>query len=149
MSEIRSMESRDITAVRELMIQLAEDLGHDFQMDHEQCIALYQKMLRHENIYQNFVYCKEHVVVGFLSMVLYHTWLHGGGTALINELVVERSNRGRNIGSALVAHAKIVAESRGLDEIEVGVMQDNGKALSFYRKHGFDEEYMLLGAEFS
>lgn len=148
MSEIRSMEARDITAVRELMVQLAEDLGHDFQMDHEQCLALYQNMRRHEDRYQNFVYCIDHVVVGFLSMVLYHTWLHGGGTALINELVVERSARGRNVGSALIAHAKTVAHNRGMDEIEVGVMRDNGKALSFYRKNGFDEEYILLGAEF-
>ena len=36
-----------------------------------------------------------------------------------------------------------------IDEIEVGVMKDNNRALSFYRRNGFEEEYLLLGKEYS
>ena len=149
MTEIRSMEAQDIASVRELMCQLAEDLGQAFQMDDAQCMILHQEMQRQEGRYQNFVCCIDTVVVGFLSMVTFQTFFHRSGTAVINELVVGRTWRGQHVGSALLAHAMAVARSSGMDEIEVGVMKDNSRALAFYRHNGFDEEYILLGKEFS
>ncbi len=35
-----------------------------------------------------------------------------------------------------------------MDEIEVGTETDNAAARRFYKKNGFDEEYVLLGMEF-
>jgi len=35
-----------------------------------------------------------------------------------------------------------------MDELEVGTETGNGPARQFYRKCGFDEEYVLLGMEF-
>ncbi len=148
MTEIRPMEEQDVGSVRDLLCQLAEDLDQEFQMDHEHCMTLHREMLRHEDFYQNYVCCIDHVVVGFLSMVTYQTFFHRRGTALINELVVRREWRGQHIGSALLAHVMTVAQNRGMDEIEIGVMRENRRALAFYRDNGFNEEYVLLGKEF-
>jgi hypothetical protein len=35
-----------------------------------------------------------------------------------------------------------------MDEIEVGVMKENIKAINFYKKHGMNEECYLLGMDF-
>jgi ribosomal protein S18 acetylase RimI-like enzyme len=88
-------------------------------------------------------------VIGFLSLVLYRSFFHRKGTALVNELVVKKEFRNQQIGKALLEHAFSVATEAGMDELEVGVMKENTHALTFYRKNGFGEEYLLLGKEFS
>ncbi len=40
------------------------------------------------------------------------------------------------------------ARRRGMDEIEVGTEKTNLAAQRFYRRVGFDEEYVLLGEDF-
>jgi len=149
MTGIRTMEEQDISAVRALILQLASDLGEVFDLDHEHYLLQYQAMHQYPDIYQNYVYCFEGEVVGFLSLVFYRSFFHKKGTALVNELVVQKTLRNQRIGKALIEHAMQVAQELGFDEIEVGVMKENVGALAFYRHSGFDEEYLLLGKEFS
>jgi ribosomal protein S18 acetylase RimI-like enzyme len=78
---------------------------------------------------------------------LYKTFLHTGGTALINELVVAGDARGRGIGCKLVEAAIAAAREAGMEEIEVGTEIGNTAARSFYRSVGFNHEYVLLGRE--
>lgn len=42
-----------------------------------------------------------------------------------------------------------VAQGLGFDEIEVGVMKENTRALAFYRQNGFNQKNLLLGMAFS
>lgn len=149
MTGIRTMEEQDISAVRSLILQLASDLGEVFDLDHAHYLLQYQAMQRYPDIYQNYVYCFEGEVVGFLSLVFYRSFFHKKGTALVNELVVSQEYRNQKIGKALIEYAMQVARELGFDEIEVGVMKENEGALAFYRRNGFDEEYLLLGREFS
>ncbi|MDD3057002.1 MAG: GNAT family N-acetyltransferase [Sphaerochaeta sp.] len=149
MTGIRTMEEQDISAVRSLILQLASDLGEEFDLDHAHYLLQYQAMQQHPDIYHNSVYCFEDEVVGFLSLVFYRSFFHKKGTALVNELVVQKTLRNQRIGKALIEHAMAVARELGFDEIEVGVMKENTRALAFYRHNGFDEEYLLLGREFT
>ena len=149
MTEIRTIGEQDLDSIRELVLQLAQDLNEEFQIDAEQCKAHYQAMVQYGETYRNFVYCIDGVIVGFLSLVLYRSFFHKKGTALINELVVKKECRQQHIGKALLTHAIAIAQGQGMDEIEVGVMTENTRALEFYRCNGFDEEYILLGQEFS
>ena len=48
----------------------------------------------------------------------------------------------------MVERAKEEALRRGMDELEVGTEKTNEGAQAFYKKCGFDEEYVLLGMEF-
>ncbi len=146
--EIRAIGTQDIDQVSDLIVQLAEDLGEDFRVGHEQCMAHYEDMLQHGDMYQNFVYCIDGVIAGFISMVMYRSFFHKKGTALINELVVKKEFRQQHIGSALLKHSIAIAQEFMMDEIEVGVMIENTKAIEFYRRNGLDEEYILLGKEF-
>jgi GNAT superfamily N-acetyltransferase len=109
--------------------------------------SLFREMNGNPRIYQNWVAVEGERVVGFLSLIFYKTLFHEGGTALINELVVEQDRRGQGVGRLLIERAVAEARQRGMDEIEVGTEKGNAAAQRFYRNSGFDEEYVLLGME--
>lgn len=145
---IRRCERRDLPAVRELMRQLAEVAPTDTDFRLDKLEAILAEMEQLPTIYLNLVAVMEGRVVGFASAIFYKTLFHEGGTALINELVVDRTVRGAGIGSRLVEEIKREAIARGMDELEVGTEQSNVLAQRFYRRQGFDKEYALLGMEF-
>ncbi len=141
---IRAFRPEDLGAVRSLLASLAEHLGERFAVDPYESESSVAHMIEQPDEYALFV-CDDPTVVGFVSVVCYRTLFHRRGTALINELVVAESHRGRGIGAALVARAHEAARARGVDEIEVGVKPGNIDAVRFYRRCGFDQEYLLLG----
>jgi ribosomal protein S18 acetylase RimI-like enzyme len=145
---IRTCTAADLPAVETLLRQLTE-VAHGeqgFSQDHLR--RLLAEMDTAPNVYVNRVAVLDQQVVGFLAAVFYKTLFHEGGTCLINELVVDRSVRGRGIGEQLVDDIVQQARQRGMDEVEVGTEQDNLRAVQFYRKCGFNQSYVLLGMEF-
>jgi ribosomal protein S18 acetylase RimI-like enzyme len=145
---IRPATEKDLGAILELLRQLASYAHQTFDIDIGHVQKLYLEMLNCPQYYKNVVACKNEIVVGFISVVNYLSFFHKGGTALINELVVSVEHRKAGVGKALVQWAVSVAKNGGLDEIEVGTERDNTGAITFYRKAGFNEEYVLLGMEF-
>jgi L-amino acid N-acyltransferase YncA len=55
-------------------------------------------------------------------------------------MAVVREQRGRGIGSALLAAAIDFARERGLHKLILAVFAHNAAAIALYRKHGFVEE---------
>jgi ribosomal protein S18 acetylase RimI-like enzyme len=105
-------------------------------------------MAANPDFYFTLVAEQEGHVIGFISLLFYRVWFHPGGTALINELIVDDRYRNQGIGALLIDAAVKEAHSRGMDEIEVGTEQENLGAQRFYRRCGFNETYLLLGMEF-
>ncbi|NPB06006.1 MAG: GNAT family N-acetyltransferase [Aquificae bacterium] len=58
----------------------------------------------------------------------------------VHELVVDPSYRGRGLGKMLLKKALEYFKSKGLDEAELWVGDENERAISLYRKEGFKEE---------
>ena len=148
MINIRSCTQEDLPAVLELMQQLGE-FAHsetEFNLDHFR--RLFAEMSAAPAVYLNLVGEIDGQVCGFLSLVFYTSFFHKVGTALINELVIDRVRRGQGLGRRLIDAAISEARSRGLDEIEVGTEKSNLAAQQFYHNSGFSEEYILLGMEF-
>lgn len=108
-----------------------------------------EDMLARPAFYMNRVACREEDgrVIGFVSVVFYKSLLHKGGSALINELVVDAAQRGRGVGRTLLDEAIAEARTRGMDEIEVSTFFGNDAAIRLYRSAGFTEEYLMLGME--
>jgi GNAT superfamily N-acetyltransferase len=145
---VRPCEDKDLPEVVGLITQLAEvsNIEKEFQVNSFR--KMFQKMAGLPEIYANFVYESNGKVAGFISVVFYMTFFHRVGTEQVNELVVEKHSRGQGIGQALMQTAEQEARRRGMDELEVGTEQANFSAQQFYRKYGFDEEYVLFGMEF-
>jgi len=146
--EIRSWREEDLPQVTALLAELDDALGEAQAVCLDDVRRQFRLMESEPRAYSNFVCEEEGAVMGFLSLLFYRSVYHREGTAQINELVVAKDSRGQGIGEALLAHAMALARARNMDEIEVGVMKDNTKAIRFYKRHGLDEEYFLLGMEF-
>lgn len=143
---IRKWKQDDLGQISALLSQLAESIGESFPYGPKQIAKQYAAM-RDSDFYESFVYLRAEKVVGFISVVYYRTVLHRAGTALINELVVDKAYRGIGIGKELLSYAIKRAQQRRMDEIEVGVVKQNTAAQKFYRNNGVNEEYLLLGKE--
>jgi GNAT superfamily N-acetyltransferase len=146
---IRHCTDEDLPAVVNLITQLARVSGSEKRFELEQFKQIFDRMKLRPETYANFVYENDGKILGFLSMVFYATFFHRVGTAQVNELVVDENQRGQGIGQALMKAAEMEARHRGMDELEVGTERDNLAAQVFYRKFGFDEEYVLFGMEFT
>jgi ribosomal protein S18 acetylase RimI-like enzyme len=145
---IRPATEMDLSSILELLHQLAGFAHSTVDMDLGQVRKLHAEMLNCPQHYKNVVACLDGKVVGFISVIQYLSFFHKGGTGLINELIVSVEHRNAGIGKALVQWAVSVCRNGGMDEIEVGTERDNKRAIDFYKKAGFDEEYVLLGLEF-
>jgi ribosomal protein S18 acetylase RimI-like enzyme len=145
---IRACEEKDIPAVVNLMAQLAEVATGGKEFETDRLLELFRGMAARPDTYANLVYEDEGKVIGFLSEVFYMTFFHRVGTAQVNELVVDDNYRGKGIGHALMKTAEDEARRRNMDELEVATESENLKAQAFYRKYGFDGEYILFGMEF-
>lgn len=145
---IRKWQEQDLPQIIALLQELNEALGEDQKIDDSTVRDHYVNMNAQPEIYENYVFEDNGMVVGFLSLLFYRTIYHKRGTALINELIVSKASRNQKIGEQLLQYGINAARERGMDEIEVGVMQDNIGAIKFYKKHGITEEYVLLGLEF-
>ena len=140
------MRLEDVDEIRSLLCELGDHLGEPFDIEaHITRDSAEHMLVRPEN-YGCFVY-EEDSILGFVSICYYRSLLNEVGTALINELVVRETARGRGVGTALIRRAFDEAHARHMDEIEVGAKRDNAGALSFYRGCGFDQEYVLFGRE--
>jgi ribosomal protein S18 acetylase RimI-like enzyme len=145
---IREARIEDLEAIVALLDQLGDTTTLHGPIEGASVKKTLQAMLELPAVYRIFVAVWKDRIVGLISLLLYKTLLHEGGTALINELVVSRSSRGRGIGRQLVEKAITTARAQGMDEIEVGTEQGNQTARRFYRLVGFDREYVLFGREF-
>lgn len=148
MIDIRPCTPADLPAVAGLMRELAAAATPAGDLHLETIARTFADLERQPDIYLNLVACVDGQVVAFLSLIFYQTLFHAGGTALINELIVTRRYRGQGIGRALVEQARAEALARGMDELEVATELDNRPARDFYRRCGFDQEYILFGMEF-
>jgi ribosomal protein S18 acetylase RimI-like enzyme len=145
---VRPCEEKDLPEVVGLITQLAEVSNYDKEFQLNEFSRIFRKMAALPEVYENYVYESNGKVAGFISVVFYMTYFHRVGTAQVNELVVDDNFRGQGIGQALMKAAEQEARRRGMDELEVGTEQENLPAQQFYRKYGFDEEYILFGMEF-
>jgi ribosomal protein S18 acetylase RimI-like enzyme len=145
---IRPYVHTDLPAVFALLTQLYDNVQSFEELDLSTMEQSFRRMEAQPHFYLNLVALQAGRPVGFMSLIFYATPTHPNGTALINELVVDREARRAGIGQALIQRARAEAQARDLDELEVGAETDNAPALDFYRKAGFDEEYVLLGMNF-
>jgi ribosomal protein S18 acetylase RimI-like enzyme len=145
---IRRWKKRDIPNITQLLNQLEVDLLDSSIIFEDDVKSHFKKMKNHE-VYESYVYEEEGEIKGFISLLFYRTVFHKKGTALINELVINNDYRNKGIGKKLIEYAIEEAKKREMDEIEVGVMKENGDAIRFYKNNGIDIEYLLLGKEFS
>ena len=142
---IRDLKLEDLYLLKSLLDDLNNTLDLKHKINQKSIESVYLTMDKYPEIYSNLVATENNKIIGFISLVFYNSFLHKGGTALINEFVIAKSHRNKGIGKQLVQKSIELAKNRGMDEIEVGTELSNILAQKFYKKVGFNEEFMLLG----
>ena len=87
-------------------------------------------------------------VLGLVSFSFRPSLYHAADTCLVDELVVQPHARSKGIGALLLDEAIRLAGDHGCAEISLSVMASNAEALRFYRRHGFEDEALLLEHHF-
>jgi ribosomal protein S18 acetylase RimI-like enzyme len=145
---IRIWNILDLVQITNLMNELNHDLNENRDISVEIVKEHYFEM-KESKVYESYVFEEQNEILGFISLVFYRTIFHKVGTALINELIVKNKFRNKGIGRALLEKAIDEAKRRNMDEIEVGVMIENKKAIEFYKRNGLNDEYYILGKDFN
>ena len=97
--------------------------------------------------FRAFVAEESGAIRGVITVWLRDSLFHGGQVALIDELIVDESSQGQGIGSQLVDHVVAYCAQLGCAEVEVSTEADNRAARTFYARHGFAEQGVLLERE--
>ena len=83
-------------------------------------------------------------VIGLLSYSLRPDLYHAATTCLIEELIVQETERSKGVGGLLLE--ELLARLTALEcaEVSVTTMPDNTDAIKFYRRHGLTDEAVFL-----
>jgi ribosomal protein S18 acetylase RimI-like enzyme len=88
-----------------------------------------------------FVAEQDGSVVGFVAVLAGERFTElddpPGTYALVTDLVIQSSHRGRGIGRQLIQHAEAFARGAGATELRIGVLAENTVARQLYRSAGF------------
>ena len=76
-------------------------------------------------------------VLGLCSVQTLISTAEGGWVGLLEDLIVSADYRNQGIASKLIAEAVAWAESQGLKRLQLLADKNNGRALNFYQKQGW------------
>ena len=133
----------DLPQIKNLLTELIETIDNSTGIDICKALENYRVLLKDTN--SHFLIAKiDGFVVGFINFTVRKTILHEGPSALIDELVISKRQRGQGIGTRLVSTAVERCRELGCCEVEVSTEKVNGKAREFYKNCGFREDAVLL-----
>ncbi len=92
---------------------------------------------RHD--FQFFIADINGLVVGFLGAVFYSNV----GRSEVGPIAVEKYYRNSGVGSKLLDNCENFLKTAGIRRITARVRYDNNECISFFRKHGFEQEAVL------
>ncbi|MBL7836487.1 MAG: GNAT family N-acetyltransferase [Bacteroidetes bacterium] len=145
---IRPAEPRDVTAIHQLIYELAvyEKAPHEM-------VNTPEKLLEHgfgaQPLFICFVAELNQKVVGMsLNYVRYSTWK--GPVLYLEDLIITESQRGKGFGKALFLHTLEYARMYGYARLQWQVLDWNTPAVDFYKSFdaGFDGEWLNAWIEF-
>lgn len=107
---------------------------------------LYVSLLKEQNHLLLVAEEDEHIL-GLASLWFRKSLFHTGTYCLLNELIVRKDARGKDVGQALVAEAVLHAKRRKAGEVEVTTFEEKTRATAFNKKLGFKKMGTLLEKE--
>ena len=83
--------------------------------------------------------------VGYIVVLLGFSLEFGGRIGLLDALFVAESHRGRGVAVEALAFAEEQCRAHGCQALRLEVAQDNHRAMSVYRRSGFqmDDRYLM------
>ena len=150
---IRTAEIKDIKFINELyknLFETMEKLQPKYIKSAFQDEEFIKNTIEKEEA-EIFVAIEEDKIKGFLliqeqetppyTCMVFHKY------AYITDLIVNTEDRGKGIGTMLLNFAKEWARKRNLDYIELGVLNNNDRAIKLYKKENFKKTMYIMRME--
>lgn len=83
-------------------------------------------------------------VIGMASMQILISTAQGGRVGQVEDVVVEQGRRGKGIGAALLKRMQGLAQEQGLSRLQLAADRDNGGALGFYAREGWNQTSLVV-----
>lgn len=129
--EIEAFEPKLLDALNGLLPQLSETAGPMNEIDLRRVIDSPSSQL--------LMAVEDETYVGSLTLVLFH--LPTGIRARIEDVVVDRSARGKGIGKALIVRAIASARASGANDVDLTSNPNRQVANALYKRMGFEHRH--------
>lgn len=140
--EISLATASDIPALCELLSLLFSQEA-DFQPDEEAQRRGLTQILTNPDVGLILVARQKNQIVGMVNLLFTVSTALGQRVALLEDLVVCPTQRGKGVGSKLLQHAIETAKLHDCHRITLLTDLANESAQRFYRKHGFSFSAMI------
>ena len=140
---IRKATFSDLSIVSSLINELVDSLNRLDNIDVNIAVKNYHRILRDGNSHMVLAEV-DNQIVGFVNFSIRQSLLHKGCSGMIDELIVSKAFRDKEIGTKLLDAAIKECKDLGCCEIEVSTESSNTSALQFYKRYGFDEKGVFL-----
>ena len=142
---IRPLKSRDLPN----LLKLAQaywgfEKIHGFRTKEYRKLAV--KILKIPSLGRIWVAVEGERLLGYLVVVFLISLEYGGIAAEIDELYVDRLERGRGVGTSLLKAAEKGLLQRRITRMSLRVGRSNLAGTGFYKKHGFRkrDEFLVM-----
>lgn len=135
---IRPINKSDFLSIKSLVKELYDSLDEKAGMEAQLGKDKFEEILKETNT-DFLVGVVNGKVVGYLTLNFDKAFLDKGTSAVIHELVISKTYRGKGVGKKLVKAAIDKCKQRGCSEIGVGTEITNARARKFYEGCGFKE----------
>ena len=90
--------------------------------------------------------CVDGRPVGYIVLTWGFSLEFGGRDAIVDELYLEASHRGKGLGQQALAFAETVCQTQNIQALHLEVDRDNHQAQAFYDRVGFEKRanYFLM-----
>ncbi len=136
---IRTADIKDFDDI----YQLLQQLWPDKELNKNDLMAIFSRGIKSQN---DLYFCAElnSKVIGFCSLIYKNSLWQEGHIGYINEIVVDKSHRGKGIGTALLKAAINAAKEKGCKRIELDSAFQREEAHQFYEESGFEKRAYLF-----
>ncbi|MHA1298635.1 MAG: GNAT family N-acetyltransferase [Candidatus Helarchaeota archaeon] len=141
MIEVRTAEKSDIDAMRKLMIQLCEAQGVEFQekrFDWGIKRRLFDRLQKHGLLIAEDSETKQVAGMIYAELIIDP---FGSAEGYIRQVIIEKSFRGKGIGSHLLEKGIEYLKGMGAEVIRINA---TGKQIPYYEKFGFKNAYNVM-----
>lgn len=129
-----------------LLAELLADLfarEPDFHPDQAKQMRGLELILEQPNRGRIFVLRNSSRIIGMINLLFTISTAEGGFVIVLEDLVVHADFRGQGHGGRLLQHAIAFAREKQFLRITLLTHRDEGRAIAFYRRHGFFESEMV------
>jgi len=140
---IREAAQKDLPEVLELL----KGMDDESEMDMDEALQIWDSIKKYP-YYKIIVVEDECRIIGTYSLIIIDNLGHrGGGLAVVESVIVEKSCRGKGVGKLMMNHAMELAKAERCYKLMLSSNKKRIEAHKFYQRLGFNQHGISFAIE--